>query len=370
MPSIARSFGGPTEAVLGYLEAGFTVGIQGEVLAPTPGVADLTWLRERASGAQVHSIPSGLAGRLTVAPRLLAWLGARATEYDIVHVHGLLDPVSSLAARTMRTRSRPYVVRPFGTLSRYTFSHRRVALKRAWLRLLDAPNLRRAAAVHFTTEEERDEAGWHGIEFRAECVVPPPARLTRMPRRTARPGRRVLFLSRLHPKKGLEALLDAWPLVLERIPTAELVIAGDGEATYVNTLRMRAARVAASAPIVLSGFATGEAKLRAFTDADVFVLPSFQENFGVVVIEALAAGLPVVLTAEVQLASFVQRHELGVVSTREPEILARDISRVLDDDILRARVGDRGPEIVEANFSPVSIGGRLLAMYEGATGRA
>lgn len=363
MPSIARAFGGPTEAVLGFLDAGRSAGVDGDVVAPMPDEADLTWFRDRAGAAATHALPHARRASADWARGLLPWLASHERSYDIVHVHGLFNPVSSLAARAFRRRGRRYVIRPFGTLSRYTFTHRRSVMKRVWLRMLDGPNLRAARAVHFTTAEERDEAAWHGVVFREAVVIPPPTRVAPAAERAPRPGRRALFLSRLHPKKGVEALIDAWPLVSAQVPGAELTIAGDGEPTYVEALRQRASASESSSVIRFAGFAAAEQKSRLLADADVFVLPSFQENFGVAVIEALVAGLPVVITEEVQLASFVRSNAVGIVTSRDPEALAASIARGLRDHSLRHRAATRAPAIVQESFSVDAVGRQLAELY-------
>lgn len=372
MPSIAREFGGPTEALLGYLEAGRRAGLEADVAAPSCSAEDERRFGERAGRSRVFVFPRLGRGPLSPSPAMLRWLAARAPAYDVVHVHGLLNLVSSLAARQCARARRPFVVRPFGTLSRYTFEHRRSAPKRLYFRSLDAPVLRRAGAVHYTTEEERDEAEWHGLRLAVRGhVVPPPWVAGDDPaapaRDAGRPGRRVLFLSRLHPKKGLELLCDAWPAVRARIPEAELVVAGSGTPDYEARLEARVMQIGgAGAGIRLAGFVAAGAKADTLASADCFVLPSFHENFGVAVLEAAAAGLPVVVSPDVQLASFVRRHRLGAVVAREPEALAEALVQVLGDAELRARCARDGPALVRESFSPGAVGRGLAAMYEAA----
>jgi glycosyltransferase involved in cell wall biosynthesis len=374
MPSIARDFGGPTEALLGYLEAGRHAGIAADVVAPVCAPEDEHRFVARAGDAVVTSFPLVGRGALAASPAMLRWLGEQASGYDVVHVHGLLNLVSSLAARWCAHAGVPYVVRPFGTLSRYTFTHRRGAAKRLYLRALDAPSLQRAGAVHYTTEEERDEAEWHGLGLaaRGHVVAPPWVAPARAPERDAsRPGRRVLFLSRLHPKKGIELLLDAWPAVRARVPDAELVVAGSGDRDYTTRLEARVMHCGeGDSKVSFAGFVTAGPKADCFAAADCFVLPSFHENFGVAVLEAIASGLPVVVSPDVQLAAFVQAHRLGEVAPREPGALADSLVRVLGDAELRARCAREGPALVSARFSPEAVGRGLRAMYEAASSRA
>ncbi|HET6282412.1 MAG TPA: glycosyltransferase, partial [Polyangia bacterium] len=331
---------------------------------------DLSAFR-RESPVAVHTFPALTAGTAVWSPGLVAWLEEQGAGYDVIHVHGLLNLVSSLAARKALRRRFPLVICPFGTMSRYTYTHRRRALKRVYLALLDRPNLRRAAALHFCTGPERDEAAWHGIPLTGRSfVIPPPlADPFRFPARdVSSQSTRVLFLSRIHPKKGLEVLLDAWPMVRSRLPQATLTIAGDGDRAYVESLRARADTIAGGS-VSFTGFVSGGAKNDTLANADLFVLPSFQENFGVVVIEAISAGAPVVITPEVQLAPVVESERLGFVVPRRADAVAEGIVKALGDRALRDRVASRGAAIVEENFSLAAIGRLLAGMYADVTTR-
>ena len=369
MPDVSRAFGGPTFALVGYVGALREVGIAADVLAPACDAADAAWLRDAMPGSQVHLLPHRSGGVFATAAALGQWLRARRERYDVVHVHGLLHPVSSLTARAARAQGQGLVICPFGTMSRYTFRHRRRTLKRMWFGLLDRPNLVAADAIQFCTEPERDEARWLGVPLEGRSwIAPPPWRGDGGDSAPAfRDGTRVLFLGRLHPKKGIEILLDAWPAVRARIPTATLTIAGDGDAAYVASLHDRAAR--SGAGIRFTGFVSGDDKRRQLEMADVFVLSSYQENFGVAVIEAIVEGVPVVVSPEVQLAPFVAEHRLGHVTERNPHALAASICAVLGDASLREHVRSQGRRLVDAHFSFRVVGRELARMYAAVRAR-
>lgn len=316
-----------------------------------------------APAADLALFPAHGRGAFLVSPRLQTWLARNGSGFDAVHVHGLLNPVSSFASHTCVRNRWPLIIRPFGTLSKFTFTHRRALLKRAYMTFVEKSNLRRASAIHFTTKAERDASDWHGITWGARArVVPPPwigGAITRQVASSAFPT--VLFLSRLHPVKNIELLLDSWPAVLDRAPSARLVIAGEGDLAYTRTLRDRAAALGESVAFV--GHIDGAAKDQLLATAAAFVLPSFHENFGISVLEALAAGLPVILTAEVQLSEFVTEHALGVVAQRSAPAFADAIARVLGDNVLRRRCATDGAAIVARRFSPRVVGDALLQMY-------
>ena len=361
-PSIERAYGGPTQSLAGFIVASRTLGDDVDVAAPFAGREDADNI-ERA-GARLESFAGYGKGSTASSPSLVRWVSAKCRDYDVTHVHGLFNFISTFAARAAATAGAPVIIRPFGTLSRYTFTHRRGAIKRAWFERLERPNIARAAAVHFTTDTEREEAERHGLGLGPRAhVVPPPF----VPRETGRKHEgseiRVLFLGRLHPVKNLEALIDAWPAVLGAFPGARLVIAGEGRPAYAVSLERRAGALGISGSVEFRGFLSGDDKDEALSTASLFVLPSHHENFGIAVIEAAAAGLPVVVSEHVQLRDFVAGNELGLIAADSPDSLAASMIAALSDSALRKRAESDGRRLVEETFSPRVIGKRLSAMY-------
>lgn len=364
-PSVARAYGGPTYSLIGYSRAALATGAEITIAAPRPERDDCEWLSREIPEANQQLFESFGSGAFIGAPALHRWLRRNGSRFDLVHVHGLFNPVSSLSTRGCVNNGWPVIVRPFGTLSRYSQEHRRSRLKAMYFRVIERRNLQRASAIHFTTVAERDESAWRGIEWGARAfIVPPPwhGEHSDDAPRSEPQGRIALIVARLNPIKNIELLIDAWPLVQERLPDARLVIAGDGEPSYVQSLRCRASAIAGSVRFV--GFADDATKDRLLGEAAVFVLPSFHENFGLAVLEALAAGLPVVLTAEVQLSTFIREHGLGVVVERSAKFLADAIIAVLEDRAMRDHCRAKGPALVRHFFSPPAIGTRLFEMYD------
>jgi glycosyltransferase involved in cell wall biosynthesis len=371
MPSLAREFGGPVEALTGYVAASALSGATAAIVAPWCSAADLAALRE--------SLPR-TTQIFPVGPRRgPAWLVARSigravrelvADADVVHVHGLLNPVSAAGAHAALSRGAPLIIAPLGTLSPYTFAHRRVRLKRAFHRLVDAPHLRSADALHFASDRELEEAGQVGFDIGTRAYVVPPvmrqgASVVRRHRPvTGRPC--VLFLSRLDLKKGLDLLLDAWPSISARRPGVELAIAGSGRPRYEAAIR---ARVAGLGPgVTLLGFVGGTAKERCLAGASVAVLPSAHENFGIAVLDALGAGVPVVVTRGVALSNVIAEEGLGVVVERSATAIADGVEAALEDEMLCARAAISGPVVAERRFGIAAIAPALAAMYEGAVG--
>jgi glycosyltransferase involved in cell wall biosynthesis len=365
MPSVERAFGGPVEALVGYARAAHESGHQNTIVAPGEPAA-ARWMAMRLPPETTVRVFGAVGrGSATLSVPLLRWLHATVREYDAVHVHGCFNFVSDLASGIVLRSNVPLIVRPFGTLSRYTFTHRNTTLKRLWFGHILRPCLARAERVHFTTREELEEAALTGLVFTERgVVIPPPLdELTGAVSTVERLAPVCLFLSRLHPKKNVEALLEGWVSVVRQMPAARLVIAGGGTPEYETSLRLRARELELEKSVQFEGFVQGAQKQALFDAARVFVLPSFQENFGVAVLEAMAAGMPVVISPEVQLASFVREHGLGVVTESAPAPLADALLSALRDDALLAHCMRDGRATVSEHFSVVAVGMMLDTLY-------
>jgi len=249
-------------------------------------------------------------------PDLVPWLRDHARDFDRVIVNGLWQYHSFGAWRALHALGIPYLVFPHGMLDpwfkrTYPLKHVKKMLYWWWA---DYRVLRDAAAVCFTCDEERLLARRSFRRYRArECVVgygvddPPPA----SPAQTAAfaqavpqapPGSRILlFLSRIQEKKGCDLLLRAFASELASDPQWHLVMAGPDQEGWQATLAALARQLGIADRISWPGMLTGDAKWGAFRAAEVFCLPSHQENFGVVVAEALACGCPVLLSDQVNI---------------------------------------------------------------------
>ena len=372
--SIARSYGGPTQSLAGYAASARLQGIEVAIAAPECTIEDAEAMARQSGVEEITLFRSFSRGAFIVSPALIRWLRNEARRFDLIHVQGLFNPVSSLAIRTAQFAERPVVVCPHGTLSRYTFEHRRTLLKRAYLSAIERTNVERAAAIHFTTETEWAEAKWHRIDFDSRAHVVPPPFLEHSengPRHdTKQTGLVALFLSRIHPVKNVAGLLRAWQLVLASEPSAQLIIAGPGKPVLVQSLKALAMTLGVAQSVTFFGFVGEEEKARLFSQATLFALPSHHENFGLVVLEAVAAGVPAVISPEVQLAPFVERHGLGVIAASDPETFGAAILRAMHDAPLKTRVAATGWELVRRHHAPAVIGDALARMYLSALSRA
>jgi glycosyltransferase involved in cell wall biosynthesis len=297
------------------------------------------------------------------SPGFARWIARAVTDYDLLHLHALFSFTTTAASQAARRAGVPYVVRPLGTLAPWGMEHRRPWLKRASLRMIEKPLLRHAAAVHFTSDEEMREASALRIDMRPVVIplgidMPPPA--VRTPPSDG--SVRALFLSRLHPKKNLDGLLDAVAMLREEFPHLRLAIAGSGDTEYASALRAHADALGLSGRVTWLGFVEGEAKLRAFVDADFFVLPSHSENFGIAAAEALAHGLPCVLSSGVAIAREVVAAGAGIEIATSAESIAAGL-RLIMPAAARAPMQASALRVARERYSLDAMGARLKHLY-------
>ena len=311
----------------------------------------------------VHAL--GPSGRNLYSSRLMAWLKSNLYRFDMVVVNGVWLFHGVAVWLTATRQEVPYVVFTHGALDvffkkRYPLKH----LKKLMYWPLQYRVLRGAATVLFTSESERKAA--------LESFSPNDYATLVLPYGTNRPSgdaamqkeafwavapqlrnrRFLLFLGRLHEKKGCDLLIEAFGKVAARWPDVSLALAGPDQMGLRSTLEARAHEMGIGDRVIWPGMLSGNAKYGAFRAAEAFVLPSHQENFGIAVAEALACGTPVLISDQVNIWREIQEDRVGLV---EPDTLAgthdllvRWFSMPEDE---RARMASRTEKTFEQRFS-------------------
>lgn len=306
-----------------------------------------------------------------LAPGIVPWLWNNIQRFDVVHVHAVFSFTSVAAAAIAWLRRVPYILRPLGTLSAYGVESRRPWLKQLSLACIEKPFLRNAASVHLTSQAELNEAQLLGVRFRT-AVIPlgvetPIGRGQRTPSRNKPGGTRVLFLSRIDRKKNIEGLLHAFAIVSGQKREATLLIAGDGPKDYVAELMALTTELSLADRVEWVGHVDGSSRANQFASADLFVLPSFSENFGIAAAEAMLAGLPCVLGEGVAIAREVGKAGAGLVTAPDPTSIADALIRLIDDFEFRQDLGARAKAFAENEYSTSTMAERLIALYEEVT---
>lgn len=293
--ALSRCAAGVYEALIGFVTAhskmkGVKVTVVGAVAEP------LRWHEDKESWQR--------AGAQVIATSLTGVYGAvwfrniastmSTKEIDIVHAHGLWTG-AALAASQLASRGRkPLVISPHGMLEPWAFNHRRLKKALPWV-LWERGVVANASLIQAMSQQEAEAVWGLGLPIPA-AIHPVGLDLRNVKPRTPHAGRRrtCLFLSRLHPKKGLPILLEAWARL--RPQGWDLTIAGPDDNDHRGQLEAMAVALGVNDTVTFYGPVYGDEKWYLFSTADLFILPSYSENFGIVVAEAMAAGLPVIAT--------------------------------------------------------------------------
>jgi len=281
-------------------------------------------------------------------------------EFDVAHIHGVYGYPALVAAGCARRVGLPYIVRPHGSLDPFMVKRHRLP-KQLYHELFVRPLLKTAAAIHFTTEDERRLASWlhlptpsfvlpHGLDIDAFDNLPPPGTFRRRI-----PGvqekKLVLFLSRINFKKGLDILIKGFGLLQPEKRGIHLALVGPDTEGYSRQVRRWIAEEDLEQHVTFVDMLLGRDKLAAFVDSDVFVLPSYSENFGLAALEAMACGRPVVISDRVNICDVVRKREAGIVVECTPAAVAEGIRTLLDNPCLAAMVGANAGRLVREEYS-------------------
>lgn len=370
----AYRYGGPIRSVHGLCKAlvragchvsVYTTNMDGNGSLPVPCGVPVS-----IDGVEVTYFP--------VSFRRLAWSShlkrvaiSTIASFDVAHLHTVFLQPTWAAARAATAARVPYVVSPRGMLTRDLIRMRNRVVKAAWIDLIERSTFSAASGIHVTSEIEREELRLlHIISPRTVCIangvdVPKQSDVLKGTLPVNLPKNYALFLSRINWKKGLDRLIKAWRLV----PELDLVIAGNDEEGYSSKLQQLACDLGVQNRIQFIGAATEEDKWILYQRAEVFVLPSYSENFGNVVSEAMAMGCPVVVTPEVGISPIIAQRECGLVVAGDEEPLAAAILCLHGNPELRARMGERGRQAVADLLSWDRVATEMLALYKASSDR-
>ncbi|HEX8157778.1 MAG TPA: glycosyltransferase [Solirubrobacteraceae bacterium] len=322
----------------------------------------------------LHLFPTRPPHRLAFSPAMARRLAQVTNRYDLVHVHSLWLFPQFAAQWSARRSGVPCVVSPHGALDPYLRKHgrlRKALTDVAWQRRM----LRDAALLHITTDEEgeliadiapstprytvpvgvwvdRLQSRGDGARFRSRFLGGSDAQI-------------VLFLGRITYKKGLDLLIRSFTHVAQRSASAMLVVAGPDDEDLRPRLEQLVHEQGLAGRVVFPGPLYQSDRADAFAAASVWALSSYTENFGVAVMEALAAGLPTIVSTEVNLAGVIKKSEAGIVAGTDPVEFGTALANLLQDEKGHAGLGNRARALAARYDWPV-VAPQLEAMYRDA----
>jgi glycosyltransferase involved in cell wall biosynthesis len=377
-PSVPKVRGGTTEAVLGLVKALRENSIDAEIATTNDNGDSLldVPLQKRIEYEQVpvwffHRFSPTVKSlrEFAFSRQLTEWLWQNISNYDLLHVHALFSYPSTVAMAIARIKQIPYILTPHGLLCEWSLqqSSRK---KQIYLRLIESANLNSSKAIHFTSQQEQQEVSLLGI-VTPGFVLPFGLSLP-----TLIPGARerlrhyfnlpadelvILFMSRLHEKKGLDYLIQALSKLTHHRFT--FILAGSGSPEYETQVESLLVSTRLCDRTHLVGFVEGEIKNLLLQGSDLFALTSYSENFGVVILEAMAAGLPVFVTPGVALASVVQQQGVGFVVEQDIHSIASAIENYLIYPQNAKIVGDRARQFILENYTWDKIACQMEQVY-------
>lgn len=357
VPAISEEASGPSYSVLRLCESLIAEG-QDVTLAV------LDWAPMASPPQFVKAFPLGVGPRrLGRSPEMRRWLTeqARSRSIEIMHNHSLWMMPNVYPGVVARKHDVPLVISPRGALSHWARQNGSV-VKRLFWPLAQKPALAATVCFHATAESEYEDIRRMG--FRQPVAIIPNG--IDIPICASKQGgliRTLLFLGRVHPKKGLDMLLPAWQVVQDRFPDWRLVIAGpDDNDGYLDQMQQLAVRLHLKRTEFVGGL-KGKQKWDTYREAEIFVLPTYSENFGMTVAEALATGVPAIVSKGAPWQGLEQKRagwwvDIGL----DPLVACLNAALSQTPDVLN-EMGQRGRGWMEKEFSWRRLGQQMAETY-------
>ncbi len=378
IPSVGQVRGGTSTAALDMVKALRNTGIDAEIATTNDnGVSVLDVpLNQRTEYEEVpvyffprFSPAIASIREFAFSRQLTAWLRQNIAKYDVLHIHAIFSYPSTVAMAIARLQGIPYIVIPHGLLCEWSLQQSAYK-KGIYLKLIERANLNHSQALHFTSAKEQQEVSHlglktphfilpHGLSIPAS--IPNARHRLRKELQISADEPVILFLSRLHIKKGLDYLIPALGKLTHHRFT--FVLAGNGSPEYEAEIESLLVSHGIRDRTHVVGFVEGERKDLLLQGSDLFALTSHSENFAVVVLEALAVGLPVLVTPGVALASIVKQHTLGYVPEMDVLAITHAIDNFLKHPQAAEEMSDRGRKLVMEKYTWEKIACKIQQFY-------
>ena len=380
LDAVCEEAGGVVRAVLDLCDGLVRAGVEVTLLTGDATDVPPSWRENKPGAPRVIETSRAMTPLMKVAAADGTAVNAAVANADVVHLHTPWDRYNLAVASAARWLGKPYIVSIHGMLDDWSMSQRGLK-KRTYLNLVGRRMLEGAAALHFTAEGEREQAmQWapraNGrvlplvMDLQPYRHLPGPEIARQTFPQLAGERAKLLFLSRVHPKKGVELLIQAVASLNQQGQApqqVEALIAGPGEADYVAQLRQLAESLGLERRIHFLGMVRGEAKLSLYQACDLFVLPTSQENFGIVLTEAMACATPIVTTRGVDIWQELEQRGARIVQSDASQVAEAVRVLLADRDALHQR-GQQSREQVLKWLDPKTVVAGYVALYEGVCG--
>ena len=338
---------------------------------------DLEKLRILFLGSRIRLYTFRAVSPMLFSWKLYKWLNG-SVDFDCLHIHGLYRLPTSIAAHFSFKNKIPYLMTPHGSLVPFLYKQSRygywgLRLKRLYECVLEKHNLDHASVIHFTSHEEALDAGalnikapfvvlpigidWHSYEtlpqfggFRQRAKIDSDTPL-------------ILFLGRVDFKKGIDLLVHSFAQVLREIPRARLAIVGPDSSGYLHKVHMWCKELNIYNEVIFINHLEPAQVKEAYVDANVFILPSYNENFGITVIEAMACKCPVIISDQVNIWREIQNGSAGIIIQLSVDKLTKAVTKILNDPEEAQIMGISGRILAKDQYDWNSIVARFTELY-------
>ena len=328
------------------------------------------------NGVKVFYFPYYGYVHFTFSPVLCWTIRKNIKNFDLIHITGVWNFPVLAAAFWARFYKKPYIISSRGSLMKEPMEKKSLLIKKIFLFLFVRRDLKNASAVHFTVEAEKEEYMKASLPLKKAIIIPNGFDIIEFKKQLSQNFFRnkfnigadkkvILFLSRLNWKKGLDTLIPAFAEVLKKESRAVLVLAGPDEKNYKKEIELKIVncKLKIGKDVIFTDMLIGEDKISAYRESDVFVLPSYSENFVMAVVEAMACGLPVIITKGVGISKEVEKAGAGIVIEKDKKQLTEAILKILENPQLGKKMGENGRKLVETEFSSEKVAEKWIEEY-------
>lgn len=373
--------GGPYAAIRGLAIALLNRGLKIDILSPFPRDYDINKLyKETPESLNVKYIRESFLSRIfpsfsnewkTVLENILP-------RIDLVHVHGFFDHYTYVASKFSRLK--PVVMSPRGSIMNDAISTRGYVKKNIYFKCIGKSIIRDVSAIHLVSQYEKEELlnvfKADSEEFNDKILLIPNGinleQFNNLPLKCSfkrkysvlSNNKYILFLGRINTIKGLDILVECFKKLCGIYNDLYLVIVGPDNKGYSERVKKWLKDAGLLERSLFTGMLTGRDKLAAILDAEVFVLPSYSENFGIAVIEAMACGIPVVVSNKVGISREIEGSNAGIVVETNPESVFKGVKALLDNDVLSKKVAYNGRKLVEEYYDINIVADMMIKTYE------
>lgn len=375
----AFKYGGPVESVHLLNKALVKAGIAVSVLTTNAGLEDNENVKiyqwESIKGVQVKRFPYYFYEHYTFSPQLFLAALREAKNYDLIHITAFWNfPVLAGSLASLLNK-KPYIISPRGMLYDEAINLKSKTIKQIYFNLSGKHYLKKVNAIHFTSEDEQDNVANIFKIFSRSFVVPNGldlSKYSKLPDKglfirkypVLQDKKYILFLGRINKKKGIDLLLQSFYSLSKEDERLMLVIAGPDNDGYKKNIENEIKKSNLAEKVLFTNLLTGDEKLQSYVDAEVFVLPSYSENFGMSVVEAMICGIPVIVSNKVGISNEIKKYNAGVVTFLNKNDLTVALKNVINSVELKSRIKLGGKKLVEEMFNIEIVAKLMIEEYK------